>query len=149
MTFQEKRMVASIFTTLLVFGIYFAAMIQMVQGGRFDGADASSLLGRSILILIVCSIILNIILTILFNIVFAIADRESNPSFVVDERDRLIELRANTISHYAFGAGFILSMVALAVGYSPFLVFNLIVASFGTASLVENAVQLCFYRRGF
>ncbi len=149
MSFQEKRMVISFVSTLLVFSIYGAVIFQMHQHGRFDGADATSLLGRAILILIVGAIILNIALTIIFSIVMAIAQRESDPSFVVDERDRHIELRATAISYYVFGTGFTLSMVALALGQPALWVFNMIVASFGVATLVEILAQIYFYRRGF
>lgn len=149
MSFQEKRMIASIVTTLVVFGIYFLVIFGMYQDGRFSGEDAFSLLGKSILVLIVGAIVLNIALTILFSIFLAIANRESNPSFVVDERDRQIELKASNISHYVFGAGFVLSMIAMATGQTPFLALNLIVGSFGVASLVECAIQIALYRRGF
>ncbi len=148
MSFQEKRMIASIVTTFVVFGTYFLVIFGMYRDGRFAGGDAFSLLGQSILVLIVGGIVLNIVLTILFSIVLSIANRESNPSFVVDERDRQIELRASNISHYVFGAGFILSMIAMATGQTAFLVFNLIVASFGVASLVECVTQITLYRRG-
>lgn len=149
MTFQEKRMIASIVTTIVVFGTFFLVILGMYQDGRFAGGDAFSLLGRSILVLIVGAIVLNVVLTILFSIVHSIANRESDPSFTVDERDRQIEQRASTISHCVFGAGFVLSMIALASGQTPFMVFNLIVASFGVASLVQCGTQIFLYRRGY
>jgi hypothetical protein len=134
---------------VLVFGIYYAVVIQMVQDGCFDEADATALLGKSILLLIIGGIVLNIIMAIVFNIVFAIAENESQPSFVVDERDKLIELRGLRISFYITGAGVILAMGALALGQSALLVFNLIVASFALGDVIGNIVMLRIYRRGF
>ena len=80
MPYQEKRIIASILNSVLVFGIYYAIVVQMFQNGRFDGADATTLLGKSILLLIVGGIVLNSLITIIFNILFAIAKQESNPN---------------------------------------------------------------------
>jgi hypothetical protein len=149
MSYHEKRSVASIVSTLLVFGTYYAAMIWMYQDGRFEGPDAASLIGLSILILIACAIAFNIVVTILFSIVFAIAEGDSHPSFVVDERDKLIELKGLRISAYLVGAGFVLSMAALALGQPVFLVFNFIVSSFAFGDVISNIAKLRMYRRGF
>lgn len=149
MSYQEKRIVATIVSAVLVFGGYYAVVIQMAQNGRFDGADATALLGKSILVLIFAGIVLNILITIAFNILFAIAGKESNPSFVVDERDKLIELRGLRTAFRLTSVGVILAMGALALGYSIFLVLNMIVASFAVGDLIGNIVMLRNYRRGF
>jgi hypothetical protein len=149
MSYQEKRSLASIVSTILVFGAYFTAMLWMVRAGRFEGPDAASLIGLSILILIACAIAFNIVITILFSIVFAITEGDPHPSYVVDERDKLIELNGLRISAYLVGAGFILSMTALALGQPVFLVFNFIVSSFAFAEVISNIVKLRMYRKGF
>ena len=149
MSYQEKRRIASIISSVLVFGVYFAIVIQMHQEGRFAGANATSLLGKSILLLIVGAIITNIVVTILFNIVSAIAEGESNPSFVVDERDKLIELKGMRISEWVTGFGFALSMGLLALGQSALLVFNVIVCGFALGDVVGSVAMLRIHRRGF
>jgi len=149
MSYQEKRSIASIVSTLLVFGTYYMAMLWMYQAGRFEGPDAASLIGLSILTLIAGAIAFNIVTTILFSIVFAITEGDAHPSFVIDERDKLIELNGLRVSAYLVGAGFILSMAALALGQPVFLVLNLIVSSFAFGDVVSNIAKLRMYRRGF
>ena len=149
MSYQEKRSIASVVSTLLVFGTYYMAMLWMYQAGRFGGPDAASLIGLSILTLIAGAIAFNIVTTILFSIVFAIAEGDAHPSFVVDERDKLIELNGLRVSAYLVGAGFILSMAALALGQPVFLVLNLIVFSFAFGDVIANCAKLRMYRRGF
>ena len=149
MSYLQRNIFASIISTLLVFGIYYAWLFQMVQDGRFDGANGTSLLGQSVLLLIVAAIIVTIIATIIFNILFSIATNDLKPSTVVDERDRLIELRGMRISEIVTGGGFMLAMVALALGQAPFLAFNIIVLAFALASVTSGVLKLFLYRSGF
>ena len=74
--------------------------------------------------------------------------KEEEPS-LSDERDQLIDLRANRISYAVFGVGFIISMVSLAVGMRPLVMFNLIIYALFGASIVGYITQLVLYRRGF
>ena len=149
MSHQEKNNYASLISTILVFGYYLWHVSGMFRAGEFAGAHATSLIGKSILVLIVGSIIVNIVVHILFEIFHAIITRDPEPSLVVDERDKLIELRALRISHYILGAGFVFAMGALALEQSPFMVFYLLIFSFAVSSLAENIIQLFLYRRGF
>lgn len=147
MSYLHRNIFASLFSMVLVYGVYCWHIIAMYQDGRFDGADATNLLGKSVLLLIVAAIVVTIITTILFNIVFSIATDDQKPSYVVDERDRLIELRGMRISEMVTGAGFVLAMVALAIGHASFLAFNIIVLAFASASVTEGVVKLFIYRR--
>ena len=149
MSHREKHIIASIISSFLVFGIYYLVIFQLAQNGRFAGEDASSLLGRAILFLIAGGIVANIIVTILFSVGSAIVERNENPSFVVDERDRLIELRGMRFSNYLTGAGIIASMIALAIGQSIFVVLNMIIASLALSDIISNLLMLGIYRRGF
>lgn len=149
MAYQEKNAVISLLSTLLVFGVYFFKIFEFSQDGRFDAPDGMSFLAKAILVLIAGGIVTMIVLTILFNILYAIVTREENPSFVVDERDRSIELRGSQIGQYLFGAGFVGSMIAMAMGEPPILIFNLIMASFAFSSVGESLIRIALYRRGY
>lgn len=148
MPFQQKNLYASIFSSLLIFGIYFWRVSVLYTAGRFDGDLGNALIGKSILWLIGGGIVVHIGAMMLFSILFAIAANDPKPSFVVDERDRQFELHAVRASFYIFGAGYVVSMIALAMGGSSFLVFNMIVASMGIATMSEAFMQLYQYRRG-
>jgi DMSO/TMAO reductase YedYZ heme-binding membrane subunit len=149
MSFLHKNIYAYLFSTVLVFGVYFWRMAVMYQDGRFDGADATSLLGQSVLILIAVTILLTLVSSIVFNNLLAIKMCDHGSSYVIDERDRQIELRGMRISEIVTGIGFMLAMAALALGQEPFLVFNIIVFGFASASVAGGVAKLFLYRRGF
>ncbi len=146
---QQKSIYASLFSTVLIFTIYFWYMAEMHGQGAFDGENAYALIGQSVLWLMVGGIVVNIIAHIAINIIYAIITNEANSNPVVDERDKLIELRALRVAYYVFGAGFVLSMISLALGQPPFIAFIIIIFSCAIASLSEGFVQLFLYRRGF
>ena len=149
MPYQEKSAIISIFCGVIIFAFYSYFTLQNYQNGLFEGADAGVQIGKSILWLIGGGIILNIIAHIGFSIIHAIITNDQKPSFVVDERDKLIELRALRFAYYIFGAGFLVSMIALAFNQSFFIAFNILIFSAFVASLVEGLMQIFLYRRGF
>lgn len=148
MSNQEKRIYATIISTFLVFGLYGVKMIDMYQEGLFDGADATSLLGKSILLLIVANVVVNIILQNVFNRVFVVVTKICESPFS-DERDKLIVLKGMQISYVVFGGGFLLSMSALALGWSSFVVLHLIIIGIIAGEVIGGLTKLYYYRKGF
>ncbi len=150
MTYQEKSVIASLVTTFVIFSIYFVKISEYCAAGRFETADGLSLLGKMILLLIVGGIVVSIIAHILIAIIYAIVTGGGEiDSSMTDERDKQIELKSVTLSYYVFGAGFILSMIAMATGIQAVPVFNMIIISLACASVFEGLARLYFYRRGF
>ncbi len=148
MSFSEKKIIAAIFSLILVFGIYFAVVYSKYQNGYFAGEDAMSLLGQSVLILCAVCIVTIIIMTVIFNVIFCIAKREENPSFIVDERDKLIELKGSHVSDVVSSMGFMIAMIALSLGSSTFLVLNMLIAAFAIGAVISNIAKLLIYRKG-
>jgi len=148
MSRHEVNIIATLISTALVFAIYWVKMHQMYQAGMFNTADTASLVGKAILLLIVVQIGVNIVTRIASHILFYVSRREDEPD-MEDERDKLIELRGLRISFFVLSGGFILSMIALAVGQPTFLVFNLIIFSFTVGDMAGNGLKLHHYRRGF
>ncbi len=149
MSHQEKTALVCLISGVVVFAIYAYFVAQMYQAGAFEGPGAGAEIGKSILWLIGGGIVANIVAQIIFSIAHAIITREAKPSFVVDERDRLIELRSLRVAYYIAGAGFVAAMIALALEQSYFLTFNIMIFAFFAASVVEGLIQLFLYRRGF
>ena len=147
MSYAERRVIASLVSNLLMFGGYFLAVAQMSRAGLFEGAGAGSLLGQAILVLIAGGIVLHIVVTLALNLGWAIIEGARKPSFIVDERDKLIELKGRRVSEVATGLGVVTAMTALALGQAPFLVFNLIVAAFGAGGLASDLARLRIYRQ--
>ncbi len=148
MSSQENRTIAYLISSALGVGIYSFYAIQQYQHGSFDSTTISSYWGTLFLIVIGVQIVLSIISSILISIIHAIATREEEIS-LTDERDKLIDLRANQISYAVFGVGFLLAMITLAVGQPPLVMFNLIVFSLFGAGIVGYVTQIYLYRRGF
>ena len=149
MTYEAKNIYAGFASTAIIFTIYFIVVSGMYTAGRFDGPDGTALLGKAILALMGGGIVVHICMTILANIVIAIIQRDPKPSFVVDERDKLIELRGLQISYYVFGAGYVTAMIAMAMGVAVFWVFNLLLVFCVLSALTEGVVRLALYHRGF
>ncbi len=149
MNFEVKNTYAGIASTVMIFAIYYIVASGMYAAGRFEGPEGLALLGKAILALMAGGIVMHIVMLILANIVFAIIQRDPKPSFVVDERDKLIELRGLRVSYYVFGAGYVASMIAMAMGMGAFGVFNLLLAFCALSALVEAVLRLVLYHRGF
>ena len=67
---------------------------------------------------------------------------------VVDEMDKLIELKSLRIAFALSGIGFIAALVSLVLNYPPSVMLNIIFLSFTIGSMIEGMVQLYFYKRG-
>jgi len=147
MTYQEKQNIVNIFSGLLVTGIYAWMIYQRQLQGRFDLSEDFSQWGVVFLIFIGISIVVRIMIQIIFHILNAIATREQEVP-VEDERDKLVKLKATRNSYYAFTGGFVLSVLALALGmpvygmFIAFVVFGLI------AEIIDNGSQIYYYRKG-
>ncbi len=149
MSHQERNTIVELVCGLIIFSLYFYFVRQSYQAGMFDGADAGAQIGKLVLWLIFGGIVLNIIGHVLSNVIYKTIKNNTNSSFIIDERDKLIELRAINIGYHIIGAGFIISMIALALGQSIFIVFNGIIFSFAFGTIIEASTKLYLYRRGF
>lgn len=147
MTFQEKGIAVALGVLVLMYGIYGVALYDMFLEGQFAATDAGSLLGKSILTLMAAVVITTLIVRIGMTVIEAIVTRDTHP-VISDERDRLIELRGLRISHFVFAGGFVVAMIALALGQSAFVVINLIILSLGAGEALGSISQLYLYRRG-
>ena len=148
MSQSESRTIAYLFSSLVGAGLYFLYVIQQYQEGSFNSPTISSSWGIAVLVVIGVQIVLSIISAILVSIIEAIKAREEVPE-LSDERDQLIELKANRITFSVFGIGFLLAMITLAAGLVPLVMFNLMVFSLFAAAVSGYASQLYRYRRGF
>lgn len=146
MTYQERQAVGNLIAGIIIFSAYFYWVWRAIDGGLLDSDNAATTIGRGILVLILGGVLINIGVQILTSIVISIITREPKPSFVVDERDRMLELRAIRVSYTIIGLGFVASMVALALGVVPLVVLQFIVLSFAIGTIFESILMLIFYR---
>lgn len=147
MTYQEKKSIVSLISTLLIFGTYSLYMYPRHPKGGLESLETFRYWGSFVLILILFSIVAHIIISIFFNIIFRITTGEKEPTFA-DELDKLIDLKANRNSFFVFIIGFLLAMGSLVI-YQPSQVMFIILIISGFISDVTGTVtKLYHYRKG-
>lgn len=148
MSYQEKKNIVSLISTLLIFSLYSLYVFYMYEEGNFHTTDVFSFWGTFIVILITISIVAKIIIYIIFNIIYRITTNEKEPTFS-DELDKLIKMKATTISHYVFVGGFFLAMGSLVLNVSPYVMFIILIFSGVISEMVGMITEIYLYRRGF
>ena len=147
MTYQEKKSIVSVISTIFIFVSYCLYMYLRYPGGAAESSEVFRYWGSFVLFLILFSIVAHIIISIIFNIVFRITTNEKEPAFA-DELDKLIDLKANRNSFFVFIVGFLFAMGSLVI-YEPSQVMFIILITSGFISDVTGSVtKLYHYRRG-
>lgn len=149
MSFQEKNIVASIVTMLLVLAIFYPRVQAIYHSGQFDGPEGLILLGKTGLYFVGASVIGNISALILLNVLHVAMTGDSSPSSLVDERDKMIERRGMQIFGAVVGIGIVSAMIALALGVAAVPVFFIILLSFALAELVSGFAKMAMFRLGW
>ena len=150
MSYQEKRSIAYLISTLLIAGFYFLYVFAMYPEESLNPTTDFSFWGRTILLLFAALVVINIITIIIFNVINYIATRdESACATIEDELDKLIELKASRNSNGIFMIGFMLSVGTLALDMPPYVMFNMFACSIFLSSIVWSCTQFFFYRKGF
>lgn len=149
MSFHQKSIYVSLVNTIIVMVGYYWWVSGRYADGVYEGPNAGVEVGKSLLTLIVAGILVQIVGMILFNILQAIVTNNPNPSFLIDERDRTIELKALKVAYNLMALVFLLTIIALALGWSTFAVFHILVGGGAVIAFVEALTQLCLYRRGY
>lgn len=147
MSYQEKKIVVSIISNILIFTLYTLYAIKNAEEGSITSASDFSFWGSFILVLLPVSIIAKVIIHIVFVILNKIATNEDEPS-LEDEFDKIIELKADRISLYVFFFGFILSMIPLVTDLPTYLTFLVLILFGFLSDLLGRIAQLYFYRKG-
>ncbi|XMB67045.1 hypothetical protein RI065_00580 [Mycoplasmatota bacterium zrk1] len=152
MSYQEKRNLFNIVVSSIITVIYFITINTKYQNGAFDTSNMLRFWAVVILIFIPVSVISRIIALILFRIYGAITDEvrgEKEDRDVIDERDKLIELKSNKVAQIIFILGFIGALFTLLFNASVSVFFILMLASGFVGELASNIMQIVYYRRGF
>lgn len=147
MSYQEKENIVNIFSGLLITAIYGWIVYQKHLAGRFDLTDDFKTWGIIFLIFIGVSIVARIIIYIIFYIINTIAMRKEEKA-IMDERNKLIKLKATRNSYRVFSFIFIILFILLATGMPVYGVFIGFVIGGLISEIVDNASQIYYERRG-
>ncbi len=122
----------------------------MQQAGGLVSTKVFSLWAIVIVAIIVVNIVGNILTHILLSIIHAIKTRSEHvEKFVEDERDQLIGLKGDKVSHIAFSIGVLIAMLTFAFGQPPLVMFSLLILASIVAEIIGDLSQLYLYRKGF
>lgn len=152
MSYQESKSLTNILSTIIITGIYAMVVYQRVLEGIANTSDVFRFWALTILIFIPISIVARIIIMIIFSIINAVVQTAKGESVedveIVDERDKLIELKAMRVSLFVFAIGFILALVTQVTQLSDHMFF-ITIMSFGVISeIATDTTTIMYYRKG-
>lgn len=147
MSFQEKRSLVNLASTILFTALYAAYMMQNFPAGNAYSPDVFRFWGTFFLILIPVMIVAKIVIHIIFSIINAVATREEEEP-ITDERDRFISLKASQYALYVFAFGFLLAMGSLLLDMPPSTMFIILMGAGLISEMVSEIAQFSFYRSG-
>ncbi|QGY47476.1 hypothetical protein GM418_28540 [Maribellus comscasis] len=153
MSYREKENIINIFSGLVITAIYAWFVYQRHLEGRIDLVDDFQAWGKLFLVYAGISVVARIIIYIVFHIINAIVTHNTEATHngeipPEDERDKLIKLKALRNSHYSFVVGFMLAIIALAIGLPTYSIFIVFVISGVISELIDNGSQIYYYRKG-
>lgn len=152
MTYQESRSLTNIFSTIIITGVYALIVYQRYLNGTVDTTDVFRFWALAILIFIPISIVARIIILIIFSIGNSVVqtakgEEIENVDFV-DERDKLIELKATKISLIIFSLGFIFALVTQVANMSNHMFFITLIVVGVITEVVSDLATIIYYRKG-
>lgn len=154
MTYQEKKSVTNIISSVLITAIYAVIMYQRYLNGNLDDSNIFHFWAVIILIFIPISIVARIIIMIVFHILESVVqaakgnEMEGAIDEVVDERDKRIQMKASAISMYIFSLGFVVALFTQLFDVSGHLFFIIMIAAGLVTDIVSESLMIRYYRRG-
>ena len=150
MSYQEKSVTVSLFSSLLILVYYLTNVSRMYFGAGLVSGQVFRLAGIVIGASIIVNIAANILTNIILSIVHAIrTGKEETERFIEDERDDLIGLKGIKFSYIVFSVGVLLAMITFVVGQPALVMFSLIVLFGLVSEIIGDIAQIALYRRGF
>ena len=168
MSYKSKRTIANIFVGVAV-GIAYIIYALSAKAPQMDNLKGWAI---TILVLSGIGIVAEIVVQILFNIGFSIgiaikeevkagglnaagnkADDEKikriiDSNMIEDEMEKMISLKSARIGYTGMGVGFLVAVLALALGKSAITALHIQLAFIMIGMLVEGITSIYLYERG-
>ncbi|MCK5732366.1 MAG: hypothetical protein KAH13_05060 [Tenericutes bacterium] len=153
MTYNEKKSLTNIVSSVLITTIYAIIIYQKYLNGVLDDSNIFKFWAIIILIFIPISIVARIIIMIVFHILESVVQTAKGNDIedemdVVDERDKLIQVKSTATSMYIFMLGFVLALVTQLFNASNHVFFIVLVVSSLITDIVSESLIIRYYRRG-
>ena len=147
MSYQERRALVSILSTIVISVVYFRFMFERMPDASAYSPEMFKYWGTVFVLLIPVTIVAKIIVTIVFSILNTIATREGEPAFQ-DECDRLIDLKSMRTGFVIFMIAIVLGIGSLALDMPPTVMFLCFFAGGIASDVASDVSQFLLYRRG-
>ncbi|WP_127531819.1 hypothetical protein [Paenibacillus kobensis] len=147
MTYQERKSILSILSTVLIFAAFCAYKYQQYPEEGLTQAETFHYWGTFVLSLTLGSIGAHIVISSFFRIYFQVSTGEKVPGFS-DELDKLIDLKAFRNSFGVFILGFLLAMGSQAFDQPSQAMFIILIAAGFLSDVTGSITRLYHYRQG-
>jgi hypothetical protein len=161
MTYSSKRIIASLFSEIIIFIAYLIYAL----GDASPGPENVKEWTTAMLIFIGSGIVVLIAIQIIFHVIFSIGtafgmaiknqevddkeiERKISSTMVEDEMNKLISLKASRIGSSFIGIGFVAFLAALAFGMTIVFTLHILLGSFLIGAFAEGVASVYFYERG-
>jgi hypothetical protein len=135
-SFEERSVWIQLFSLVLILGGYFLVAGQMLAVGVAVLPPYAAVFGVAVALMIIVMVVAHAAV--------AIASRPEGR----DERDRVIEWRAESNSGWLVGAGVILGICAMIASVPNVWTAHLLLLSLFLSEVLKCVLQLVYYRRG-
>jgi len=150
MEYQQITTIVTFASQLLVLVYYLVRMFRMIQAGGLVESQVFVLWAVVIVATVVITVVSIVLTTIIISIVRAIkTGNVEEERFIVDERDKLIDLKGDRVSYIAYGIVVFLSMLTFVFHQPPLVMFSLLILAGILGGISGSAYKLYCYRRGF
>lgn len=144
MSSQQRACIVAIITNLLLNTYIIVRLVQLYNAGALAGEGAVTTWARAV----VWAIPAAILITIVLNVLLAMMSKDRNQRDLVDERDRMFQVRGLWVTLVCIGLGYMTMIVLLAIGWAPVAGLTLLYLSCAAGDLLGNCVRLASYRIG-
>ncbi len=138
MSFQEKSNLAMTGLFVLVYGGYFATVLPSALSGEVSLASVQWLLFGAVVFLVVGGVFAHVLVAI----------AAPNETDAADERDKLIEMRADARTSYVLGFGALMAMGLALLEFDVFWIAHVLLAALVASEVAKGVFRAIDYRRG-
>ena len=152
MSYQEKRSITSIITSVVVLTVYSLIMYQRFQNGNAETENMVKYWATFIVWLVPFSIAARIIIEIFFHIgnevVSTVKGEEAERIDLVDERDKIIEIKAGRVALVVFMVAFLGAMLTQVFDMEVSAMFITLIAGGFLSEVASSLLAIVYYRKG-
>lgn len=153
MSYKEGKNLTNIISVILITLIYGLIIYNKYNAGTIDSTNIFRFWAIVILIYIPISIATRIVILIVFNIISAVVQtakgEEVETDEVIDERDKMIELKVTKISLIIFSFGFIFAFLTQIFNMSNHMFFLTFILFGVLSEIASDLLSIFYYKRGF